>query len=197
MLHPSRNSPAENGFSTPFGDIRVRWFDSVSGPKVVRIILPGDKRAERTGFPPADSVKHAEDESILALISDIRSFLSGNNVVFGTGMLDLAAVPAIPAAGAPRRTCDPPGLRQHLRSHCPASRCPGRRPGSGKCPCQESLPDRDPLSPSPSIGWRSRRVPGRPGDEGPAAGDGRGTVPEEREDADGTCMVLTRDPLAG
>ena len=90
MLHPSRNSPAENVFSTAFGEIRLRWFDSGSGPKIVRIILPGDKRTERTGFPPADSVKHAENESILALISDIRSFLSGNNVVFGTGMLDLA-----------------------------------------------------------------------------------------------------------
>jgi methylated-DNA-[protein]-cysteine S-methyltransferase len=89
MVRPSRTSPAECVFSTASGDIRLRWFDAGTGPKVVRIILPGDNRAEPDRFLPSDSLNLAEDESLLALISDIRSFLSGNDVAFGTGMLDL------------------------------------------------------------------------------------------------------------
>jgi len=88
-MHLSRISPAETGFPTAFGEVRLRWVESGTGPKVVRIILPGDTRARRTGFPLAVPVKHPEDESIPALISGIRSFLSGNDVVFGTGLLDL------------------------------------------------------------------------------------------------------------
>lgn len=94
MVHLSRTSPAESVFSTAFGDVRLRWLDSETGAKVVRIILPGDNRIERARVPSTHPGKRGEDqstdESIRSLISDIRSFLSGNNVVFGTGILDLA-----------------------------------------------------------------------------------------------------------
>jgi len=89
MMRPSCQFPAEIEFSTLFGGVRLRWIESVSGPKVVRIILPGNTRAERTGSPPAFSVKTVKEGRIIALISDIRSFLSGNDVKFGIEMLDL------------------------------------------------------------------------------------------------------------
>jgi methylated-DNA-[protein]-cysteine S-methyltransferase len=76
-------------FPTQFGLVRLLWTESASGPKVERIILPGDTRAERGGFPPAVSAKLVEDASISSLVADIRSFLSGKDVVFGTEILDL------------------------------------------------------------------------------------------------------------
>ena len=81
--------PLEMEISTPFGVVRLIWVESGSGPKVVRIILPGDTRVERVPVLPTTRVKSAEDEKIHSLGEDIRSFLSGNNVVFGTEILDL------------------------------------------------------------------------------------------------------------
>ena len=79
----------ETEFPTPFGVVRLIWVESGSEPKVVRIILPGDRRSERSGSLPAVPIKSDEDERIRALVTDLQSFLSGDDVVFGTEILDL------------------------------------------------------------------------------------------------------------
>jgi methylated-DNA-[protein]-cysteine S-methyltransferase len=88
-MNPSSHLPLEIAFPTPFGEVRLIWVESGSGPKVIRIILPGDTRIEHAPVLPTNRVKSAEDEQIQRLAEDIRSFLSGNNVVFGTELLDL------------------------------------------------------------------------------------------------------------
>ena len=88
-MHKSGHLPLEIEFFTPFGGVRLIWVESGSGPKIVRIILPGDARVERYQVLPTTSMKSTEDEKIRVLIADIQSFLSGHNVTFGTEILDL------------------------------------------------------------------------------------------------------------
>ncbi|HVN74037.1 MAG TPA: methylated-DNA--[protein]-cysteine S-methyltransferase [Methanoregula sp.] len=76
-------------FPTPFGRIRLAWVNHPTGPLVTRIALPDDPRAGREEFPPAIPLTQIEDNRIGALIRDIRSFLSGEDVVFGTEVIDL------------------------------------------------------------------------------------------------------------
>jgi len=88
-MNPPSKLPFEIEISTPFGEVRLMWVESVSGPKVIRIILPGDTRTGRYQVLPTIPVKSAENEKIQQLVEDIRSFISGNDVVFGTELLDL------------------------------------------------------------------------------------------------------------
>jgi len=88
-VNPTNPTLKETEFSTQFGSVRLIWAESASGPKVERIVLPGDMRAERDGLPRATSVKSVDDESISSLVTGIRSFLSGEAVVFGTDLLNL------------------------------------------------------------------------------------------------------------
>lgn len=89
-LHPPARSTA---FPTPFGTIRLAWSRQPSGARVTRILLPDDPRAGREEFPPEIPPDGIEDTGISALIRDIRSFLAGNDVAFGTGILDLSRCP--------------------------------------------------------------------------------------------------------
>ncbi len=88
MHHPIL-SPEITEFDTLFGPVRLEWADIAPGPKVVRIVLPGDKRAEHAGTPRTSSRDLPDEKNIRGLVRDIRSFLSGEPVVFGTGMLCL------------------------------------------------------------------------------------------------------------
>lgn len=88
-MDSSHSLPVETEFPTLFGEVRLIWVESASRPKVVSIILSGDKRSERFGSPPAIPMKSVEDERIHSLITGIQSFLSGDDVVFGTEILDL------------------------------------------------------------------------------------------------------------
>jgi methylated-DNA-[protein]-cysteine S-methyltransferase len=81
--------PHETEFRTPFGIIRLAWVGSALGPRVVRIILPGDLRVDRREFLPAIPPASVEEKKIRDLIHNIRSFLSGKPVTFGTELLDL------------------------------------------------------------------------------------------------------------
>jgi methylated-DNA-[protein]-cysteine S-methyltransferase len=79
--------PEEVVFVSDYGLIRLIWTGTDTGPKVIRIILPKGSPAvslayKRSGEP-------AGNKPIDALVADIKAFLSGNNVIFGTGILDL------------------------------------------------------------------------------------------------------------
>lgn len=87
--HSSHSLPVETEFPTPFGGVRLIWGESAAGPKVVSILLPGDKRVERFGISLAISMRAVEDEKIHGLITDIQSFLSGDDGVIGMEILDL------------------------------------------------------------------------------------------------------------
>nr|WP_320160659.1 MGMT family protein [uncultured Methanoregula sp.] len=88
-MNPTNTVLKETEFSTQFGSVRLIWTEPASGLKVERIILPGDTRAEDGKFPPATSVKSVDNELVSSLVDGIRSFLSGEDVVFGTEILDL------------------------------------------------------------------------------------------------------------
>jgi len=76
-------------FPTPFGAVRLAWAERARGPQVIRIVLPGDTRGNRGEFSPVVFGNPVGNKKIRALINDIRSFLSGKNVVFSTEILEL------------------------------------------------------------------------------------------------------------
>lgn len=81
------------GFATAFGKVRLIWAPSRSGPRVQRILLPGDPRADAAMIEAMPSVEEPRDGEILALIAGIQSLLQGNDVRFDTGLLDLERCP--------------------------------------------------------------------------------------------------------
>jgi len=84
--------PLNTDISTDFGPVRLVWARSASGPKVCRIVLPGDRRSDAvaTCEQPSD---RSDDTAIEALCTAIGSFLAGDDVRFDTGILDLDRCP--------------------------------------------------------------------------------------------------------
>lgn len=81
------------GFATALGQVRLIWVHSRPGPRVQRILLPGDPRFDAAmieGMPPAEEPRESE---IRALVAGIQSLLLGNDVRFDTGLLDLDRCP--------------------------------------------------------------------------------------------------------
>lgn len=87
-------APAIIDIATVFGRVRLIWTLSASGPRVQRIILPGDLQADALmtgGVPSGDEVR---DTGIRSIIAGIQSFLLGNDVRFDIGLLDLERCPS-------------------------------------------------------------------------------------------------------
>ena len=84
--------PAVTPVTTPFGAVRLVWVTSGSGPKVQRIVLPGDTRPD----PVAGDVSldpDPADPRIEALVAGIQRFLDGHDVRFDLDILDLDLCP--------------------------------------------------------------------------------------------------------
>jgi methylated-DNA-[protein]-cysteine S-methyltransferase len=81
--------PEEIVFPSDFGLIRLLWVESGTGAKVTGIVLPGDRSANTIRYPRKTSGGSSGEGKIDTLVRDIRSFLSGHNVVFGTDLIDL------------------------------------------------------------------------------------------------------------
>lgn len=75
--------PEEMVFPSDFGSMHLAWHRTRKGPKVLWISLPHESS------PGAIFPGQAGDERIDALVTGIQSFLSGNDVKFDTGILDL------------------------------------------------------------------------------------------------------------
>jgi len=106
---------------TAFGRLRLIWVPSPAGPKVQRIILPGDARSGLTGNGDPVAARETRDREILALASGIRSFLTGHDVRFDLRLLDLDRCPPfqrkvlLAEAGIPRRYVSTYGrIARHL-----------------------------------------------------------------------------------
>ena len=78
--------PLETDISTDFGQVRLIWVDTASGPKVRKIFLPGDRRPDTPGVTQATP---DEVQVIHHLAAGIQAFLRGTDVAFDTGILDL------------------------------------------------------------------------------------------------------------
>ncbi|MDK2916869.1 MAG: methylated-DNA-[protein]-cysteine S-methyltransferase [Euryarchaeota archaeon] len=85
--------PAATDVATAFGRVRIIWVRSDTGPKVQRIILPGDLRADPAMNGEMLPVPEPRDESIRALMATIRLFLQGDDVRFDIDLLDLERCP--------------------------------------------------------------------------------------------------------
>jgi len=85
-------APVTSEIPTAFGTVRLVWVPVPSGPKVQRIVLPGDSRFgdPKTGEVP---VREISDGRIGALAEGIRSFLEGKDVKFDLRLLDLDRCP--------------------------------------------------------------------------------------------------------
>jgi methylated-DNA-[protein]-cysteine S-methyltransferase len=85
--------PAITDVATAFGRIRLIWVRSDTGPKVRRIILPGDLRTAAAMIEEMLPVPEPRDDSIRTLMAGIQSFLLGHDVRFDIGLLDLERCP--------------------------------------------------------------------------------------------------------
>ncbi|MDV2480861.1 MGMT family protein [Methanoculleus sp. Wushi-C6] len=85
--------PAVTDIATVSGRVRLIWVLSASGPKVRRIILPGDVRSDTVPAESMLSIRTPRDISIRTLIAGIQSFLAGNDVRFDIDLLDLDRCP--------------------------------------------------------------------------------------------------------
>ena len=83
----------ETRFSTDFGIVRLFWTPSDTGLKIHRLILPGDRRAGSVPIPAVPGKITPENQPLRNLVRDIRRFLSGEAVVFSTGLLSLDECP--------------------------------------------------------------------------------------------------------
>lgn len=92
-VSPPDATPTITDIATAFGPVRLIWVPSASGPKVRRIILPGDPRSGAVPVNDALSVGEPRDSSIRALIAGIQSNLLGNDVRFEIDLLDLDRCP--------------------------------------------------------------------------------------------------------
>ena len=83
--------PVVTGFATAFGKVRLIWLRSRPGPRVQRILLPGDPRADAAMIGAVPSME--EPREIRTLVAGIQSLLTGNDAQFDTGLLDLDRCP--------------------------------------------------------------------------------------------------------
>ncbi len=81
--------PAVTAIATAFGRVRLIWLRSASGPKVRRILLPGDPHTGTAMTEDMPFVRDPRDDGIRTLIAGIRSFLAGDDVHLSTDLLDL------------------------------------------------------------------------------------------------------------
>ncbi len=85
--------PMVTDIRTAVGQVRLVWLHAASGPKVQRILLPGDPRSDAAIRGEMPSVQNPRDKGIRTLIAGIQSFLRGHDVHFDTGLLDLDRCP--------------------------------------------------------------------------------------------------------
>ncbi|WP_332448478.1 methylated-DNA--[protein]-cysteine S-methyltransferase [Methanoculleus sp.] len=85
--------PVVTGIATASGQVRLIWVCSRSGPRVRRILLPGDPRVDAAMIEAMPPVEEPRDGEILALVAGIRSLLQGKDVRFDIGLLDLDRCP--------------------------------------------------------------------------------------------------------
>lgn len=81
------------GIATASGQVRLIWVCSRSGPRVRRILLPGDPRVDAAMIEAMPSIEEPRDGEILALIAGIQSLLLGKDARFDIGLLDLDRCP--------------------------------------------------------------------------------------------------------
>ncbi len=86
-------TPVATDIATAFGRIRLLWIQSGTGPKVRRIILPGDPRADTAMIEEMLPIPEPRDDNIRTLIAGIQSFLAGHDVQFDIDLLDLDRCP--------------------------------------------------------------------------------------------------------
>jgi len=90
MAFPTRVT----GLPTPFGPVHLFWTDRGSKPVVTRILLHGDVRsAARRQAMQATGGRGEIPGEISQLLAEIRAFLAGRDIAFGTGLLDLDNCP--------------------------------------------------------------------------------------------------------
>jgi len=88
-MHLPAHPPGVSAFDTPFGRAQLIWARTATGPRVLRITLPGDTRAGDPQVPAAVPADPGGNEEIASLIDNITAFLDGKNIVFETRLLDL------------------------------------------------------------------------------------------------------------
>ena len=84
--------PVVTAFATAFGMVRLIWLHSRPGPRVQRILLPGDPRADAAMIGAVPSME--EPREIRTLVAGIQSLLRGNDIRFEIDLLDLDRCPA-------------------------------------------------------------------------------------------------------
>ena len=139
--------PVVTWFATAFGKVRLVWVDSRPGPRVQRILLPGDPRTDAAMIEAVPSVD--EPREIRTLVAGIQSFVTGDDVRFDTGLLDLDRCPPfqrrvlLAEYGIPRGYVSTYGrIARHLENPS-ASRAVGsalaRNPFPLVIPCHRAL----------------------------------------------------------
>ena len=79
----------ETKVRTGFGPVRIIWAEARTGPVVMRITLPGDRRSGTGGSIRTLSAVSGDDMQIRVLAAGVRSFLSGYDIAFDIGILGL------------------------------------------------------------------------------------------------------------
>lgn len=139
--------PVVTAFATAFGMVRLIWLHSRPGPRVQRILLPGDPRADAAMIGAVPSVD--EPREIRTLVAGIQSLLRGNDIRFEIDLLDLDRCPPfqrrvlLAEYGIPRGYVSTYGrIARHLENPS-ASRAVGsalaRNPFPLVIPCHRAL----------------------------------------------------------
>ncbi len=79
----------ETSVRTRFGRLRIVWTESPAGRVATRITLPGAGMSQKKVFGEEPSPAGHPDLRMETLAAGIRAFLSGQDVVFDLGVLDL------------------------------------------------------------------------------------------------------------